>query len=508
MSEWETQTLKPEQFKIFRDYIHANSGIYLDDYKKDALEVSLRALMRQLDKDSFSDYFMHLESGGDDKEEFKKLLDLITVNETCFFRNPTQFDAFRTHIIPELVKKKQASGERSIRIWTAGCSTGEEPYSVAITLLESLPDPESWIIDILATDISRQVLADAQRACYGKHALREMSTHYLHRYFKPQHDGQFCLDRKIVNMVSFNYHNLVTEPYPVLILGGWDVIFCRNVTIYFKLETVRDVIGGFYNALHDGGYLLIGHAESLYKVNEEFIPVHIGHTYAYKKDVAARAAASEAGMAPIILKKPVAENRMPKKTKQDKEPLKRIKAATSKTRQEFRREEDREGLYARAYEHFIKEEFDEAAVLANRYTKLDPGNPLGHVLSANIYLNQGRIERALKETRVVIDNDPMSAKGHYLMGLIKERQGRVDDAVSEYKQVLRFDSGFALAHMNLANIYRAKHLEADAIREYNSAIATLDRAPRGDWADFAGGFLGNVLVEACRRSLGQLENKK
>ncbi len=491
--------LTPDEFGLFRDFIHANSGIYLDDYKKEALEVSLRALMRPYDIDRYSEYYRLLEKGADSDDEFKKLLDLVTVNETCFFRNPAQFDALRRHVLPEIIARKQAAGEKTIRIWSAGCSTGEEAYSVAITLAETLPDPKKWRIDILATDISRQVLADAQRACYGDHALREIPPAVLRRYFKPREDGKQCLDQSIVDMVSFNYHNLVKEPYPLLILGGWDIIFCRNVTIYFKLDTVREVVSGFYNALRDGGYLFIGHAESLYKVNDNFIPVHLDGAYVYKKDISAREAAPETGVVPLI----VAAGQ-DKKAKIQVKPRKMVKPAP---RKEFRREEDKEGLYARAYEHFVREEFDEAAALAVKYVKVDPDSPVGHVLLANIYINQGRNERALKEARVVLEQEPMSAKGHYLLGLIKERQGRVDDAVAEYKQVLRLDSGFALAHMNLADIYKGKHLAAEAEREYNSAIAALGRSPRGDWADFAGGFLGDVLVEACKRSLGQLSGK-
>ncbi len=491
--------LTPDEFMKFRDFIHANSGIYLDDYKKEALEASLRALMRPHDFDMYADYYRLLEKGADEDEEFKKLLDLVTVNETCFFRNPAQFEVLRRYVLPEIINRKKAAGEKTIRIWSAGCSTGEEAYSVAITLMESLPDPKSWRIDILATDISRQVLADAQSACYGDHALREMPPAVLRRYFKTQPDGTQRLDRSIVDMVSFNYHNLVKEPYPLLILGGWDIIFCRNVTIYFKLETVREVVTGFYNALRDGGYLFIGHAESLYKVNNDFIPVHLGHAYVYKKDVAARASAPETGVAPLILS-----------TEKDKragvrvKPWKIVKPAP---RQEYRREEDKEGLYARAYEHFVREEFDEAAALAVKYVKADPDSSLGHVLLANIYINQGRNERALKEARKVLDLEPRSVRGHYLLGLIKERQGRIDDAMTEYKQVLRLDGGFALAHMNLADIYKGKHMAAEAAREYNSAIAALGRSPKGDWADFAGGFLGDVLVEACKRSLGQLDSK-
>lgn len=499
MSAQENIHLTVDDFVLFRDFIHANSGIYLEDYKKEALEVSLRALMRLYDIDRYEDYYRMLEKGKDDDEEFKKLLDLVTVNETCFFRNPAQFEALRRHVLPEIIKRKEAAGDRTIRVWSAGCSTGEEAYSVAITIMEALPDPKSWRIDILATDISRQVLTDAQRARYGDHALRETPAAILRRYFTAQPDGKQCLDRKIVDIVSFNYHNLVKEPYPLLILGGWDIIFCRNVTIYFKLETVREVVAGFYNALCDGGYLFIGHAESLYKVNGDFIPVQIGRAYVYKKDVEARAAAPKTGVAPMILNA--------EKGRETEKKVTAHKPVKTAPRQEFRREEDKEGLYARAYENFVREEFDEAAALAVKYVKIDPDNAQGHVLLANIYINQGRNERALKEARVVLDVEPMSAKGHYLLGLIKEKQGRVDDAIGEYKHVLHLDSGFALAHMNLANIYKGKHMAAEAAREYNSAIAALGSSSRGEWADFAGGFLGDVLVEACKRSLGQLTSK-
>ena len=472
------QALKPSEFSLFRDYIHKRSGIYLDDYKTNALQITLDALMRQRDIESYADYYRVLEDKEEGEEEIKRLLDLVTVNETCFFRNPAQFEALRKVVLPDLVKKKEAAGDRSLRIWSAGCSTGEEPYSIAIALLEALPNPDKWRIDILATDVSRQVLASAQKGEYNNRSLRETPQHYLRRYFTKDANDAYHIDQRVMDMVGFSYHNLVIEAYPMLILGGWDIIFCRNVTIYFQLESTRKVIADFYKALHDGGYLFIGHAESLYKINDDFIPMHIGSAYVYKKDTAAKAKASVYS---------------PRSSRVEKV-----------ERGQYRREEDKEGLYARAYEHFVKEEFEEAARLAGRLVRIQPDHTDARILLANILVNQGRTERAVKEISAVIDKKPMSSKGHYLLGLIREKQGAADAAIREYKRVLMIDPDFVLAHINLASIYSKRNLAGEAAGEYNSAIAAMGRSPRGDWADFAGGFLGEVLVEACRRNIDRL----
>lgn len=478
--------LSPANFTRFRDLIHTKSGIYLDDYKSDGLRDALQALMRQKDITEYPDYYAFLTSPKDGDAEFKRLLDLVTVNETCFFRNPPQFEALRKVVLPEIIKQKINEGNRTIKIWSAGCSTGEEPYSIAMTLLEYLPDPETWRIDILATDVSGAVLTEAQKGIYGTRTLRETGDYYLRKYFRETGDGQFALSRGIIDMVTFSYHNLVAESYPMLVLGGWDIIFCRNVTIYFQLESVKKVIDDFYTALRDGGYLFIGHAESLYQVNEKFIPVHLGGAYVYKKDESAPAVC-------LIGSTDVCKIAGPDRREQ--KPL---------LRQEYRRDEDKAALYATAYESFVKEEFDDAAKFAQKLVKIEPSNKEARILLANVYVNQNRLESALREVSAALELDSISAKAHYLLGMIREKQGQLDEAVREFKQVLYIDRDFAIAHINLANIYKTRNMAADAAKEYNNAIAALAVSPRGDWADFAGGFLGDVLAEICRRNLAGL----
>jgi chemotaxis protein methyltransferase CheR len=486
MSPQTVLPLSESEFHLFRDYIHKKSGIYLDDYKSDSLRDALLALMRQKDIGGYAEYMHLLKDPAEGEREFKRLLDLVTVNETCFFRNPAQFEALRKVVLPEIIKTKECSGNRTIKIWSAGCSTGEEPYSIAMTLLEYLPEPENWRIDILATDVSSQVLTDAQKGVYGKRTLRETDNYYLRKYFSDSGDGHYALSQKVKNMVTFNYHNLVAESYPMLVLGGWDIIFCRNVTIYFQLDSVRKVIEDFYTALRDGGFLFIGHAESLYKVNEKFVPMHIGGAYVYKKDEAAPA---------ICLIESTDFRKAAGPDRREEKPI---------IRQEFRRDADKAALYATAYEHFVKEEFDDAAKLAQKLVKIEPSNIEARVLLANIYVNQNRLDNALRQVSAALELNSISAKAHYLLGMIREKQGQLDEAVREFKQVLYIDRDFAIAHINLANIYKMRNLAAEAAKEYNNAIAALAVSPRGDWADFAGGFLGDVLAEICRRNLAGL----
>ena len=488
--------LTGDHFKLFRDYIHEQSGIFLDDYKSEALRTALITLMRQRDIFDYDEYYLVLTGKSKGEEEFKRLLDLVTVNETCFFRNPGQFEALRQIVLPDILRVKEETGDRTLRVWSAGCSTGEEPYSLAMTLLETLPHPDDWRIDILATDVSARVLSEAQKGCYKKRTLRETPVYYLRKYFKKVGDETYCIDSRVREMVNFSYHNLVTERYPALVLGGWDMIFCRNVTIYFQMDSVRKVMNNFYTALRDGGYLFIGHAESLYKINDEFIPMRLGNAYVYKKDK--DALVNYRGEAKASLCYVDCFGGVPAKQ------VRPQASGRAAERARFRRDEDKAGLYATAYEHFIKEEFDQAAQEAAKLVKVGPENVEAHILLANVFVNQGRIERAANEVTKVLELQPMSPKGHYLLGLIREKQSQPDEAVREFKRVLYIDRTFALAHINLANIYRTRHMAADAAREYNSAIAGLAQSPRGDWADFAGGFLEEVLIEICKRNLAQL----
>lgn len=491
-----TPDLTPQVFRLYQEYIKENCGIYIDDYRADALRVSLWIRMRQMGYDDYIAYLGYLQAGKKGDDEFKELLNLITINETCFFRNPNQFEALKNHIMLEIIKNKKKT-DKTIRIWSAGCSTGEEPYSIAMVLLDLLPDIKDWRVDILGTDVSRQALSRAQRGCYGERTMREMDPIYKRRYFKKDATGEYCLAEKVKKMVSFGYHNLIKEPYPFLIMGGWDIIFCRNVTIYFRLPSVKRVIENFYQSLNEGGYLFIGHAETLYQISETFIPMELDGAFLYKKAPVKKAKTVKAK------KREIADIELGPLCVIGGEAQGADLSHLRKSPDLLKAEENK--LFNEARQLFKQEDFEEAKVLLLDVLKINPENNHARLLLGQVYANENLYDAAIGEAEKVLKQDPLSVPAHFLLGVVYQKQKRVDDAIKELKRVVYLDSDFALGHLNLANIYRAQHLEKKALREYNNAVQSLTVKPHGDWLDFAGGFLADVLVEVCRRNITQIE---
>lgn len=210
------------------------------------------------------------------------IMDVLTTNETYFFRESFQLKAFSDEIIPELIKAKKALGNRTLRIWSAGCSTGEEPYTIAM-LLSAIPALKGWSIEVIGTDISQKVLNHARRAVYGKSAFRATEERDLQRYFHPLDDG-FKVNDSIRELVTISHLNLF-DTNRLKMLGTVDLIFCRNVIIYFDLAAKKRVIESFYTALQGGGYLLLGHSESLMNISTLFTLRHFKNDMIYQKPV-------------------------------------------------------------------------------------------------------------------------------------------------------------------------------------------------------------------------------
>jgi len=216
--------------------------------------------------------------------EYESLLERLLTQETSFFRYPAVHEALEKRILPEFQERKFWLNPRTLRIWSAGCSTGEEPYSIAITLCESLKFAEAWEIEILATDISRRALRHAERGAYSRRSLRDVSLHQVETYFTATKHG-FQVKPRIRRMISFAQMNLAESVY----VGKLDCIFCMNVLMYFSEERRLSILRRFFDALEPGGYFLLGHAETLSNVPMKFESMVLGDCRLYRKPLAAEA---------------------------------------------------------------------------------------------------------------------------------------------------------------------------------------------------------------------------
>ncbi|MDQ1681376.1 MAG: chemotaxis protein methyltransferase CheR, partial [Frankiaceae bacterium] len=273
------------EFDRLRLYLHTEAGLVFDTTRRDSLAYAVGERLPRTQCATVTDYLDHVMSAGGATER-QALLDEVTIPETYFFRNPPQIRALRNHVLPALVKRATATGSKRIVVWSAGCSTGDEPYTIAMLLREVLPVSDGWDLRIIATDLSQRALAAARRGHYGRRSLQLAEPERVTRWFEENDGGDYVVRDEVRSLVEFRHHNLVTDPAPFL-PGEVDLVLCRNVTIYFDRDTTRELMGRFHRTLVDGGYLFLGHAETLWRVTEAFRLVSIGDSFVYQRDDAA-----------------------------------------------------------------------------------------------------------------------------------------------------------------------------------------------------------------------------
>lgn len=256
--------ISADEFKRFRTLIYDESGISLGDQKRTLLASRLSKRLRDLGCETFSEYYDKVTEDPT-REEFTRMLDLISTNKTDFFREPKHFEFLRDRILPELEKSKR------MRIWSSACSTGEEPYTIAMTLFEGVQNPAQWDFKILASDLSTRVLAKAASGVYAEDRFRDVPDDILQRHFlrgKGDSAGLFKVKPHLASVIQFRRLNLMDDHFPIKM--PLDLIFCRNVMIYFDRPTQETLVNKFYRYLKPGGYLFIGHSESLQWVTHPF----------------------------------------------------------------------------------------------------------------------------------------------------------------------------------------------------------------------------------------------
>jgi chemotaxis protein methyltransferase CheR len=270
-----------------RDLVYQVAGIFQPDNKLCLLLDRCGRRMKELKTVSLHEYFECLTVKPQRQAELAALLNEITIGETCFFRNRPQLDALSQVVIPKVLEAKSNLPLRRLRIWSAGCSTGEEPHTLSMMLLEEAHGRlKGWSIEILATDLNERSLAHARNAIYGAYSTRHLTPHFRHKYFIPA--GEKLQVQPVVRgSITFSRLNL-SDDGRMTFMKGIDIIFCCNVLIYFDLLSKRRVIQHFYNNLLPHGYLFMGHSESLYGVSEAFRLVHLPAATAYIKVNAVR----------------------------------------------------------------------------------------------------------------------------------------------------------------------------------------------------------------------------
>ncbi len=273
--------LTTKDFRHLRDFIYERSGLFFTDAKRAVLDGRVQRRLRALGIASPGEYLGRLHNPGTAAGELLELLDVVATHETSFFRDRAQLDGFRRRVLPLVLSA--AESRRTLRIWSAGCSSGEEPYTLATIVLEVLgPEASCWDVTVLGTDLSRSMIAKAVDGQYGPYSFRSAPAYYVQKYFDVVAQDTFRVKSEVRRLVEFRLLNFADTP-AMRAMRGFHIVFCRNALIYFDQEAKRRCLGHLADALEPGGYLFVGPCETAHGFSETLEAVRFSDTTAYRK---------------------------------------------------------------------------------------------------------------------------------------------------------------------------------------------------------------------------------
>lgn len=445
-----TPSLPATQFDKVNDLIEAELGLRFPASRRDELDRGLFAAATALGYASVDELAKRLLTGTFDRRHADALAAQLTVGETYFFRDPASFEALTWQILPELVRERRAT-TRHIRCWSAGCSSGEEAYSLAITLRRAIPDIDHWRISILATDINPRALQKAHAGIYGQWSFRGVSEEARKTWFRELADGRYEIQAVIREMVTFDYLNLVEDVYPALAnqTNAMDLILCRNVLMYLSPLQMDKVVAKFHRALVDGGTLMVSATEASQETFRDFTPLTLAGALIYQKGSAPTAASLFANSGSAFFAEeaspPPSSAPTPEPPKPSPPPL--------------------------------------------------PATPRDYAAEARLLANQGNFAAALHACDCAIAGDKLQPGMHYLRGIILQEQGQGDAAIGAMQRALYLDPDFAMGYFTLGHLFLRKGLTQAAERCFaNTRNLLKDCAPDLQVPESEGLTAGRLLA--------------
>jgi len=491
--------LSPDDYLKFHDYLIDHCGLHFERRNIKMLERGLESRMAALKIGSFSDYFAYLTQNRERRQELQKLLQFLTVGETFFFRYHAHYAALMKTVLPEIIGK--ADG-KSIRLWSAGCSTGEEPYSMAMAVMETVPDWRSRDIRILATDINNRSLMQAREGVYNTWKIRVTEKKYLEKYFRRIGESYVVRD-EVKSLVEFAHLNLQTihEPPHPLMSDGFDTIFCRNVMIYFTTATTRKVVEGFSGLLRQGGYLFLGHSETLSYISTRFErQIHDGGVYYRRKGQQSPLVETIMPLAPVATTPP-APPAKPSVTP----PTPKAAAKTAPPLPRPEPEASLQELYDRGINSVEAENFTEAEQLFLMVQELSPEHTGAMLGLALISANCGRFRDALDGCNRALQLNDLLPEAYFLRGLIYEMLDQEQDSFQEYRTAILLRMEFIMPHYQLGKLYYRTGRQKDGARELKNSLKLLERVRGESIIPFSGGLSREVFLEQLRKEIQRVE---
>lgn len=509
-------TLLQKFIQLIANYV----GLYIreQDYCSLCSKISVR--IKSLKYSSPEQYYQFLANQNyTSKDEWKKFIVLLTVNETYFFRDQEQLGLLKNLILPEIIKSKIISNEKKINIWSAGCSTGEEAYSLAIMVQELIPNWQEWNILILGTDINEIALTKAKKGVYSNWSFRLINHQIQKKYFY-ELQGEWEVNEQIKKIVKFSNINLVQDNFP----SNTDLILCRNVFIYFEAKYISLVIQKFYNSLLKNGYFMTGHAE-LYgqKLGQFKVKVFPG-SFVYYRDEDEQYENERVESLPILTEKTISINKSWRSslinliyeskistnscifndvkkqelfnlnTKNNQKKNNEIAIKTSKKKSNVKPSKS-ENLLLEIVGLFAAKAYTEMIKKAEEFLSLNTKNFMVYKLLAQSYANLGKYERAIVYCNQAIAINTASLEPYYLLVNIAEEQGNIEEAKSFLKRIIYLDPQEIPAYIELGLLYAAEKNMIRGEKMKNVALELLKKLPDNDIIEYKGGIKVSELIK-------------
>lgn len=417
------RTWQEAEYQQLVDLICTRLGLQFNDHRHRALQ---GALERLPGTDSVTDILQQLRSTREDKAVWQYFVQALTIGETYFYRNLAHINALRDHVLPELIDARRRSGQRILRLWSAGCATGEEPYTLAMLLRDMIPDLDTWSITLLATDVNADYLQRAREGFYRAHSFRGETPDWVQKRWFSAKDNGFLLHPSIRRMVTFAPLNLISDEYPTAISGTMsiDLILCRNVTIYFDRPQTQLVIDRFYECLVDGGWLVVGHSEPQPGVYQRYVTHNMENAILYQKVVQPaiqpqRRYETAVHYEPVVSAKPEIRRQPVQVRTKPKQP---------------RPSTGRLDILAQAKAAANSENWDMAFQLLKAAEADDVLQPQIHYLRALIHMQQGEYTSSMHSLRQAIYCDSGFALAHYMLGELHDKLGASQEAKRHWRR--------------------------------------------------------------------------
>lgn len=451
----------------------------------------LRNAAREAGHTDISAYVQWLLETPLTKPQVEDLAGHLTIGETYFYRHKEQFRFLEERVVPELTRARREQGDLRLRIWCAGCSTGEEPYSVAIALTRCLPDLPQWKVTILATDINRKFLRQAEAGIYTDWSFRDAPPWLREGFFHRVDERRVRINHKIREMVSFEHLNLAEDPYPSLVnnTSAMDIVFCRNVLIYFAPEHAHRVVSGFHRALREDGWLMVGPTDLMCLRDSEFGQGDPGCLNSHRKHALSPAPPLTPLLPPLSWAPPAIE-------KAAARPLPAAPVARSPLPAAPVR---RETPYDHAVRQYAAGQYAAAMETLQEILRSKPGPDCSGgkclALMARCHANQGALREAREWCLRAIAEDKVNPVHHYLKATIELELGEAAQAHEELRRTLFLDQDFVVAHFTMGNLLRAQARTGEARKHFGNVLELLKQKPRDALVPESDGLTAGRLSE-------------